>query len=225
MKCVGYIRVSTDGQVADGVSLDAQREKIAAYCTLHGAELLDVPADEGISGKRADNRPGLQRALVLACKYKAVLVVYSLSRLARSTRECLDLKDRLDRCGARLVSLTENIETDTPGGELYFTIVAAFAQMERRMISERTKMALAHKRSRGERISGRLPVGYKLADDGVSLAHDPAGQHALAVLRSLRADGLSYARIVREMNARSIPAANGGRWHLSVVYAALNRAA
>jgi site-specific DNA recombinase len=225
MKCVGYIRVSTDGQVADGVSLDAQREKIAAYCTLHGAELLDVCADEGISGKRADNRPGLQQALKLACQHKATLVVYSLSRLARSVRDCITISERIQRCGASLASLTERLDTSTAAGEFYFHIMASLAQMERRQISERTRLGMDYKRSRGERISRRLPVGYKLADDGVSLAHDPAGQHALAVLRSLRADGLSYARIVREMNARSIPAANGGRWHLSVVYAALNRAA
>src|ERR1700733_5092631 len=65
---VGYIRVSTEEQAREGVSLDAQREKIAAYCALHGQRLERTYADEGISGKRADNRPGLQEALDRTCK-------------------------------------------------------------------------------------------------------------------------------------------------------------
>ena len=89
MKAIGYARVSTDGQVNDGVSLDAQQVKILAWCEANGWKLVGLHVDAGLSGCRATNRPGLQVALTLACEHKAVLVVYSLSRLARSTRDCL----------------------------------------------------------------------------------------------------------------------------------------
>src|SRR5215203_6139885 len=94
-RAVGYVRVSTDGQAIDGVGLETQQEKITAYCMLHGLELLTTIADAGLSGRRADNRPGLQRALQMVCRGRAALIVYSLSRLARSTRDCIEIADRL----------------------------------------------------------------------------------------------------------------------------------
>jgi DNA invertase Pin-like site-specific DNA recombinase len=73
-------------------------------------------ADEGLSGKRADNRPGLQGAIAHACETHGVLVVYSLSRLARSTRDAIDIAERLAKCKADLVSITEKIDTTTSMG-------------------------------------------------------------------------------------------------------------
>ena len=99
---VGYIRVSTARQAGEGVSLDAQREKIIAHCKMHDLDLIEIFADEGLSGKRTDNRPGLQKAVAMACKKKAVLVAYSISRLARSTRDCLETHSRLSKYGADL---------------------------------------------------------------------------------------------------------------------------
>ena len=65
---VGYVRVSTEDQVEGGISLDAQRHRVAAYCEAHGLVLAGVEADEGISARKTTNRPGLQRALVaLTC--------------------------------------------------------------------------------------------------------------------------------------------------------------
>ena len=77
---VAYVRVSTEEQVVGGVSLDAQRASARKYCELHGLQLDHIYADEGISGKRADNRPGLQEAIRAACSGHGILIVYSLSR-------------------------------------------------------------------------------------------------------------------------------------------------
>ena len=84
-QAVGYLRVSTSGQADDGVSLEAQRARVEAWCLANEFELLQVFEDAGLSGSRADNRPALQDALHAAIKNKAAVVVYSLSRLARST--------------------------------------------------------------------------------------------------------------------------------------------
>ena len=83
MQAIGYVRVSTDAQAADGVSLAAQRARIRAWAASRGCKLVAIHADEGISGKRADNRPGLQAALEDACRAKGVLVAYDLTRLGR----------------------------------------------------------------------------------------------------------------------------------------------
>src|SRR4051794_2919472 len=111
MQVIGYVRVSTEDQATEGVSLDAQRARIESWCALHGATLRDVHVDAGLSGKRADNRPALRAALDSVCAAKGVLVVYSLSRLARSTKDTLTIAERLERAGADLVSLSEKIDT------------------------------------------------------------------------------------------------------------------
>ena len=95
-----YIRVSTQGQEEDGTSLDTQLERCRAYSLGHGYTVVAEHHDKDLSGARADNRPGLQNAITAACKRKAVLVVYSLSRLARCTRDAIDLAASLSAAGA-----------------------------------------------------------------------------------------------------------------------------
>jgi len=216
-QAIGYVRVSTEAQAAEGVSLDAQRAKVAGYCGLHGLALAHIYADEGLSGKRADNRPGLQQAIDDACRFKRVLVVYSLSRLARSTRDAIDIAEQLAESGADLVSITEKIDTTTSMGRFFFTTVAALAQLERDQISERTRMALAHKRSRSERISGIIPYGYRLADDGVALVVAPEEQRAIGQICSLRQEGLSTREIGRQLNLLGLYPRQGWDWHPKVV--------
>ena len=112
-RAVGYCRVSTDRQANEGVSLDAQREAVQAWATANGYKLGKLHVDAGISGKRAENRPALQAAIADACNPPAALVFYSLSRLARSVKDTINIAERLNRAGADLVSLTENIDTTT----------------------------------------------------------------------------------------------------------------
>jgi DNA invertase Pin-like site-specific DNA recombinase len=139
-KAVGYCRVSTEGQAVEGVSLQAQQARIERHCRDHELELdpADVFIGAGISGKRADNRPGLKKAVNLVCARATVLVVYSLSRLARSAIDAEKINDRLEKSGANLVSLSEAIDTTTATGRFFFRIVAAMAQLEREIIAERT---------------------------------------------------------------------------------------
>ena len=93
-QAVGYIRVSTERQADEGVSLEAQKGKIAAWCAANGYELVTVYVDAGISGKRKDTRPELQNALK-AIKKDTALVVYSLSRLARSTKDAISINEAI----------------------------------------------------------------------------------------------------------------------------------
>src|ERR1051326_7091589 len=99
LRAVGYVRVSTEGQASEGISLDSQRGRIASWAEANGYTLAAVLTDAGISGKRADNRPGLQSALAEVCKGGGALVVYSLSRLARSTKDAIGIAERLERAG------------------------------------------------------------------------------------------------------------------------------
>lgn len=222
-KVIGYVRVSTEGQATDGVSLDAQRAQIEAWAAAHGGDLAGVFVDAGFSGKRADNRAELQKALALACRTRGVLVVYSLSRLARSTRDAIAIAERLAKARANLVSLTEALDTTTAGGKMVFTLFAAFAQFERDLTSERTSAALAHKRSRGERV-GNIPFGFRAGADGVRLEPEPAEQAIVDRIGNLRRRGLTLRAIAAALNRAGVPTRRGGEWRHQYVAGVLRAA-
>jgi DNA invertase Pin-like site-specific DNA recombinase len=224
MIATGYVRVSTTEQAEEGVSLEAQEARIAAWCLANDAKLGGpCLVDAGLSGKRADNRPALQEALDKVCAEGGVLVVFSLSRLARSTRDTLAIAERLDKAGANLVSLSERIDTTSAAGKMMFRMLAVLAEFERDQISERTKSAMSHKKAKGE-VCGQVPFGKALAEDGVKLVVDPVEQEAIAIVRQLRAEGLSIRKIAEEMNARGIKTKEAGRWHIATVQRVLNAA-
>ena len=206
-RAIGYIRVSTQGQADDGVSLDAQRAKIAAWADLNGYTLGEVFADEGISGAKAD-RPGLALALD-AVKRGDALVVYSLSRLARSTRHTLEIGERLEKVGADLVSLSERIDTTSAAGRMVFRMLAVLAEFERDQTSERTSMALKHKRARGEKTGGDVPFGFDLDADGVHLIENDQEQVVIREARELHRTGLSLRKVASELHVRGLVARNG----------------
>lgn len=206
-----YARVSTTKQATDGVSLDAQEAKALAWAALNECTVRSVYRDAGISGKRADNRPGLQAALAEVCESGGVLVVYSLSRLARSTRDACEIADRLARAGADLVSLSEKLDTTTAAGKMIFRMLAVLSEFEREQIGERTAAVLAYKASLGERV-GEIPYGSRLAADGVHVEPDETERATLADLRRMRADGWTWARIADELNARGLSTKKGQVW-------------
>ncbi len=224
MNAIGYIRVSTTGQATDGVSLDAQRARIVAWCGANEYELADVFVDAGISGKRADNRVGLQTALQAACKARgAALVVYSLSRLARSTKDAILIAERLEKAGADLVSLSERIDTTSAAGKMVFRMLAVMAEFERDLVSERTTAALAHKAHRGERV-GEIPFGWTVGPDGAALIENAAEQATLADIGDLRASGWTYRAIAAELTGRGILTKKGNaKWTHQAVASILKR--
>jgi len=214
---IGYVRISTEGQAKEGVSLEAQQAKIQAWCLANDFELGGLFVDAGISGKRQDNRPELQNALSAVTKSKGVLVVFSLSRLARSTKDTISISERLDKAGADLVSLSEKLDTTSAAGKMVFRMMAVLAEFERDQISERTSTAMAHKKSKGERV-GTIPFGFTLLDDGKTLVEDQKEQGIIELLELLRESGLSYGKISDILNRKSVPTKKiGAKWQGTTV--------
>lgn len=201
-KAIGYLRVSTERQANEGVSMDAQRHRISAYCEAHGLQLARCYEDAGISGRRADNRPALEKAINHACLNGGVLIVYSLSRLARSTRDAIRISDRLAKSDAQLVSLSEQIDTTSAAGKMFFRIMSVLAEFESDLIGERTRTALAYKRENGKRYSHHAQYGYR--HDGDDLVECEEEQRVLRLMRRWRAEGASYAEIARRLNERGL---------------------
>ena len=224
-RATGYIRVSTAGQVEDGVSIEAQEKRVEAWCRANDVELSEVFTDEGISGKRAANRPQLQLALEAVKRSGGVLVVYSLSRLARSTKDTIAIGEQLDAAGADLVSLSEKIDTTTAAGKMVFRMLAVMAEFERDLVSERTTLAMAHKRSKNERI-GKVPYGFDLSGDGITLVENALEQKVIGLIESLRKDGYSLRSIAQELSSRSVQTKSGGhKWTHSSVQRIVERIA
>ena len=214
MEVIGYVRVSTDDQARNGVSLEAQTAAIQAWAASLQASILMTCEDAGISGTGIRQRPGLQQALQVACEKKAVLVIYSLSRLSRSTKDTLQIAERLDKAGADLVSLSERIDTTSASGKMIFRLMAVLNEFERDQVAERTAAILQHKKSRLEAYS---PTPYGYTRVGTTLIIDEAEQGILVRIRRMRDEGVSLRRIADALNREGVPAKNGGRWYASTI--------
>ncbi|MGH7969604.1 MAG: recombinase family protein, partial [Limisphaerales bacterium] len=177
MKTVGYVRVSTDRQADQGVSLEAQEAKIRAMATVRGCELEEVIVDGGESAKDL-KRPGVERllALVEAGKVGAVIVA-KLDRLTRSVKDLCALLELFEKRKVALISVAESLDTGSAAGRLVITIMGAVSQWEREAIGERTRDALRHKRSQGRRV-GNIAFGSRLSQDGEHLEPEPTEQAA-----------------------------------------------
>lgn len=213
MKAVIYTRVSTEDQAKEGVSLEAQATKARAYCTAMELEIVGEFTDEGISGSKSlQTRPGLAYAMETACREGAALVVYSLSRLSRSTALTIELGAKLEKSGADLVSLCERIDTTSAAGKMVFRMLAVMAEFERDQVSERTAAAMAHKKAKGERV-GTIPYGWDLGNDGVNLIKVPNEQATLRRIERMRDGGMSLSSIARALRNEGIETKKGGQWH------------
>jgi len=223
-KAIGYVRVSTEGQVVDGVSLDAQEAKIKAWAIANDADLLEVLIDAGVSGKRADNRSGLQTAIDRACREKAALIVYSLSRLSRSTKDTIVIAEKLEKAGADLVSMSEKIDTTTAAGKMVFRMLAVLSEFERDQVSERTKTALAHKRNNGEKTGGKhAPFGFDAING--KLIENAQEQTIIKTVHDLKNNGLTLRAISNELNQRGLKTKTGRNWNIKIVWKILQRKA
>ena len=220
MEAVGYVRVSSEDQARNGVSLDAQTVLIKAWAQSLNITLLKTIEDAGISGTGIKQRPGLQEALKLACERKAALVVYSLSRLSRSTKDALQIAEKLDKAGADLVSLSERIDTTSASGKMIFRLMAVLNEFERDQVAERTSAALQHKKALGL-VYSPVPYGYERRGDTLVPVEEEL--MILELMRSLRDQDKSYAWIASHLMQRGIPTKNGGTWHPATVRAMVKR--
>lgn len=215
MKAIGYVRVSTEEQAKEGVSIEAQKAKIRLYAELKDLDLVGIIEDAGISAKNL-KRPGLQRILEMARnKEVEAVIILKLDRMFRNTVDALKTSEELDKRGVALHSINENLDTKSAMGKFFFTLTAALAEMERNVISERTEMALQHKKSKNERV-GHIPFGYHLAADGIHLEADENEQWILREIQILKDQGLSLRKIADELNNRGVEN-RGSIWnHVSV---------
>ena len=218
-KAIGYVRVSTTKQAQDGVSIDAQIERINLWASYHDYEIAHIFIDEGISGKSMLKRKELQNALAMLEK-GMVFVFYSLSRVSRNTIDALTIAERINAAGADMVSLSENIDTTGATGRMIFSILAVFSQFERDQVSERTKMALDYLRT-NNKVYSSTPYGFDQDED--NLIPNEYEQGIIKYMIDLQQQGYGYRKIATRLNKEEIKSKLGGIWYAKTVKQILER--
>lgn len=181
---IGYARVSTDTQ-----ELIRQEDALKRYG-------IDELYKEKMSGTKAD-RPELNKVKLRARKGDTI-VIESLSRLGRSSKDLLILLDKWENDGITLVSLKENIDTTTATGKLLVTVLSAICQFERAITVQRTKEGLASARARG-RKGGRPQADSKAVEKAVKLYN--AQTHSIKEI--VQITGISQATLYRKLKEKS----------------------
>ena len=222
-EAIGYVRVSSEEQADSGLGLQAQRQRITAFCAMKTLRLADVYEDAGVSGgKPLVSRPAGARLLNAARRGKLVVVVAKLDRLFRSVADAASVIADFDKKGIELVAIAEGFDMTNPYGRAMAQMASVFAELERAMIRERTRSAMDVKRSRGQRISGHAPFGWDFGPDGFLVAN-AREQRVIAWMRRLRAEGISYRGIAARLDDEGILPKRGQRWIHTTVKSILVR--
>nr|WP_111298133.1 recombinase family protein [Paracoccus saliphilus] len=221
MRFVVYLRVSTDRQGKSGLGLEAQRRAVGDYLTARNGEVLAEYVE--VESGKVNDRPQLAAAIAQARKAGAVLLIAKLDRLARNVAFIANL----------LEAGVEVAAADLPSANRFtLHIMAALAEEEGRMISARTKAALAAAKARGAKLGWSIPKrqeeqrkASQRGVEAVSRAADAHAQNLLPVVRQIADGGASLNQIAAELNRRGISTARGGKWYATTVRNLLAREA
>ncbi|ERF79971.1 recombinase family protein [Bradyrhizobium viridifuturi] len=225
-KFISYLRVSTDRQGRSGLGIEAQRAAVDAYLN-GGRWTLVAEYVETESGKKSD-RPKLAAALSHAKAIGAKIVFAKLDRLTRN----VDLLRSLVNSGVDLVFCDLPSVPPGPMGRFLLTQMAAVAELEGGMISERTKNALAAVKARGVKLgnpNGARALRGKQTGNAEAVARikEKAAQRAMdlqGIVEGIKRSGVTSVRgITEELNNQGINAPRGGSWHVTAVARLLNR--
>ena len=220
-RAVVYYRVSTRQQQRSGLGIEAQRATIARFAEAENLTIIAeyVEAETGKGADALDRRPQLAAALAAAKAAKCCVLVSKLDRLSRDVAFVAGLMAQ------RVPFIVAELGRDADPFMLH--LYAALAEKERRLISERTKAALAILKASGTKLGNPSNI-WEAGEAGRSSLVTAADGHAralLPVLRAMRAEGtITIGAITRLLNERKISTARGSRWHVSSVANLLARA-
>ena len=230
MRAVGYVRVSTENQNGcDSFGLETQRDAITKYCTANGLELIQVYEDPAFSGSLQPlERPGLN-ALLEALKAEDIkqVIVTRLDRLARDTMLSLWLMKEIKKLGAELVSIAEPGRWEDPTQKLLLTMVAAFAEFEKSLITSRLSSGRKTKARQGGYAGGKAPIGYRAERGDKVLTLDEEKTGTVKRVFELRDEkpNASLKKIADILNAEGFTTKEGKPFHAMQVKRILDRQA
>ncbi len=213
MKAQPYIRVSTDKQVT-GSSMENQLERIKSYCQTYNLDMLEPIIDKGLSG-RTTNREGFKQVMdKVVNKECEAVIVYSLSRFARNTRDTIDSIEVMKKNGIAFISVCENIDTNSSMGEFFYTLMSAIAQLESKQTGERVKSVKETNKRNLKTYSAPI-YGFDNFTKG-NLVVNEKEMETVMYIREI-AKKLSYRKIAKELNDRLERTKKGKKWYASTI--------
>ena len=197
VKVAIYVRVSTEEQAKEGISLDAQIDRCKAFCKARNWKVSKIYKDAGFSAGSL-NRPAFQ-LLARDAKDKKfnVLLVYKIDRCSRKLKDLIMILEDLKDQEINFTSVTEQIDTTTAMGEAFFQIIGVFAQLERGMVKERVELAFDKKISSGE-VLNRAPLGYFYQNKKLLINEEEAKK--VKEIFEMWISGISYKEISQKFN-------------------------
>lgn len=207
-----YIRVSTQLQADEGYSLEAQQERLQAFCVAQGWNVCEghIYVDAGVSGKTTD-RPKFQAMLQAAQAGKVQrIVAMKLDRIARNVREFLATVDQLKAWQCDLVLVKESFDTSTPHGRFALTMFAAMAELEASTITERVMSGKAQKAKSGGFNGAPEAFGYSYSNGVFAVKVEEA--HWVREIFTMFLGGQSINAIAKALNEAGAPTKRGGQW-------------
>lgn len=218
-QAVAYMRVSTNGQAGeDAFGLDAQREQITEYCKVNDIEIVDWFIDEGVSGADVC-KPALDEIIAGAATNPPIEMVVTAKndRISRKVEYYYAYKIKLQEAGMRIVSVAEDFGRESMFTPILEALTAAMAEVERGMITARTKGGRKVKASRGGYSGGRTPFGYVVDKNIKGMVINEEQAEVVRFIFALKREGATFQRIVDELNARGYTNKSGGKWAISSV--------
>ena len=217
---IAYYRVSTERQGRSGLGLDAQRERSAAFATQNDMEIIEAftEVETGKGSDALERRPQLAAALNAARRLRCPVLVAKLDRLSRDVHFIAGLMVQ------RVPFLVAELGPEVDPFMLH--IYAALAEKERRMISERTRAALASRKRQGAQLGNRTNLAEAQAFGAARTAEAARrfAENVAPVIQQIKATGVTSLRsIASVLNARGVRTARGGQWAATQVAAILNR--
>ncbi len=222
-KAILYVRVSTQEQASEGVSLRAQEDRLVAYCYSHVQNRFFVLREGGVSASTdLHTRPGGSLIAEHVRKGTRHVVALKLDRLFRDAANALNQTREWDRSGVALHLVDmggQTINTATAMGRFFLNMMAGFAELERNLIADRTRAALKNKKDHGE-VYSATPYGFD-AVEGM-LVENAAEMAVVKQIHTWRAEGKSLRSIASHLNNTGVATKTGANWYASTVKNALD---
>lgn len=209
LRVCAYARVSSDSEDQQH-SFDAQVRYYTTLITSHEDwEFVDIYADEGITGTRADKRENFQR-MMQDCRDGKIdrILVKSLSRFARNTQDCIAAVRELKQLGVTVVFEKEHLNTGTMANEMFLSMMSAFAQEESISISQNMRKGARMRMENGTFRISQIPYGYR-ADGSGTLVIEPAEAAVVREIYTAYLSGIGVQSIAEEMELRQVPKLRG----------------
>lgn len=211
-----YVRVSTDEQAQLGYSIEAQKEKLSAFCKSQEWDIFDLYVDDGYRATSL-NRPQIQRLIEEAAQQKFNLVVfYKLDRLSRSVKDLNFLIEHFAQNNIAIKSITEPFDTSSPPGKLMFNMLGSFAQFERELIGERTKLGLYRAFDEGKWTT-TPPFGYNIKD-GQLVLNEKEAFYVKRAIELFMVENSGIKTIAKQLKLEDKVTRRAGKWAKNSVW-------